>query len=138
MKKLLILVLILGVAGFSGKAFGQETKDKEKERRGGFAVGGYDNTRQQSDKAVTKRSVQLPAEELPAEKAAEAEKVPAAPPSQVPVAPADEAKPQKDDKGNAYGQNKGGLEGKEFGQARSEGAKDKQKSKKVKTKGNRR
>jgi nucleoside-diphosphate-sugar epimerase len=137
MKKLFILILILGVTGFSGKAFGQQTKEKEVEKRGGFAVGGYDNTRQQSDKAVTKRSVQLPAEELPAEKAVEAEKVPTAPPSQVPVSPADEAKPQKDDKGNAYGQNKDGLEGKEFGQARSEGAKNKQKSKKAKAKGTR-
>jgi len=138
MKKLFILILIFGVAGFSGKSFGQQTKEKETEKRGGFAVGGYDNTRQQSDKPVTKRSVQLPDDELPAEKAAEAEKAPAAAPSQVPPPPADEAKPKKDDKGNAYGQNKEGLEGKEFGQARSDAAKNKQKPKKSKAKGNRR
>jgi hypothetical protein len=107
MKKLFILILILGVAGLSGKAFGQQAKEKETEKRGGFAVGGYDNTRQESDKSVTKRSVQLPADEIPAEKAAEAEKVPAA-------------------------------EAKESGQTRSEGAKNKQKPKKAKAKGNRR
>jgi len=118
MKKSLVLLLLFCFAIFSAKTYGQETK--EKERKGGFAVGGYDNTRQQQDKVVTKRSVELPAEEEQAEKAAEPEKVPAA----------NEAKPQEGDKGNAYG--------KEFGQTRSQQAKAKTKVKKVKSKGDRR
>jgi hypothetical protein len=126
MKKSLVLLLLFCFAIFSAKTYGQETK--EKERKGGFAVGGYDNTRQQQDKVVTKRSVELPAEEEQAEKAAEPEKVPAA----------NEAKPQEGDKGNAYGKDKDGLEGKEFGQTRSQQAKAKTKVKKVKSKGDRR
>ncbi len=124
MKKIMVLVLMLGICLFSGKAFGQESKEKEKEkdRKGGYAVGGYDNTRQEQDKVVTKRSVNLPVEGEQAEKAVE-------------------AAPQKEDKGNAYGTDKDGLEGKEFGQARSGDAKSKQKAKKEKkekSKGNRR
>jgi len=117
MKKLLILVLILGIGGISGIAFGQETKGKEKERKGGFAVGGYDNTRQEKDKAVTKRSVELPADDQPAEKAVEVEKVPAAEPAQAPAPQAAEAKPQQEGKGDA---------------------KSRQKAKKEKSKGSRR
>ncbi len=138
MKKLLILVLILGIGGFSGIAFGQENKTKEKDRKGGFAVGGYDNTRQEKDKVVTKRSVELPADDQQAEKAAEVEKAPTPGPAEAPTLPAGEAKPQKEDKSNAYGKNKDGLEGKEFGQSRSGDAKSKQKAKKEKSKGSRR
>jgi hypothetical protein len=122
MKKLLIIVLILGIGGFSGLAFGQEAKAKEKDRKGGFAVGGYDNTRQEKDKAVTKRSVELPDDDQQAEKAMEVEKVPAAAPAQAPAPQASEAKPQNEDKGKATGQ------------ASSKDAKSKQKVKKGKSK----
>jgi hypothetical protein len=68
MKKLATLVLVICIGILSGKAFGQET-EKKNERKGGIAVGGFDNTRQ--DKAVT-RSVEVPEEKaVPAEKAAE-------------------------------------------------------------------
>lgn len=68
MKKLITLVLVICIGILSGKAFGQET-EKKNERKGGIAVGGFDNTRQ--DKAVT-RSVEVPEEKaIPAEKAAE-------------------------------------------------------------------
>ena len=113
MKKLLILVLIFGIGVISGKTFGQETKEKEKERKGGFAVGGYDNTRQEQDKAVTKRSVSLPAEGEQAEKAAEVEKEPAAIPAQAPAPQEAESITQKEDKGNAYGKEKAKKEKKD-------------------------
>ncbi len=126
MKKSLVLLLLFCFAVFSANSYGQETK--EKERKGGFAVGGYDNSRQQQDNVVTKRSVELPAEEGEAEKAAEPEKAPAG----------NVAKPQEGEKGNAYGKDKDGLEGREFGQNRSQQAKARTKAKKVKSKGNRR
>jgi hypothetical protein len=133
MKKLLIFALILGIGGFFANAFGQENKTQD--RKGGYAVGGYDNTRQEKDKVVTKRSVELPAESEPVEKAEEAEKAPAAPAAPAAVPPADQAKPQKEDQGNAYGKNKENLEGKESGQNQSENAKSKQKAKNEKSKG---
>ncbi len=108
MKKLLTLVLILFIGIISGNAFGQENK-KQEERKGGIAVGGFDNTRQ--DKAV-KRSVEVPEEAAPAEKAAEA--MPSEP-AAAPVPPAEQAKEPKEPKDN---------------QARSQAAKDKQKSNK--------
>lgn len=126
MKKTSVLLLLFCFTVFSAVTYGQETK--EKERKGGFAVGGYDNSRQQQDKVVTKRSVELPAEEAEADKAAEPEKAPAG----------NVAKPQEGEKGNAYGKDKDGLEGKEFGQARSQQAKNKNKARKAKSKGNRR
>jgi len=140
MKKLLTFLLILCIGAISGNAFGQEKKTKDK--KGGFAVGGYDNTRQEEKATVTKRSVVIPEEEAPAEKAAEeAKPAPAPEPAPAvapPAPPAAEAKPQKDAQGNAYGKDKDGLEGKDFGQARSQDAKDKQKPKKDKSKGKRR
>ncbi|MCX6328503.1 MAG: hypothetical protein NTZ85_03165 [Bacteroidia bacterium] len=112
MKKLLTLVLILCIGIISGNAFGQDKK-KQEERKGGFAVGGFDNTRQ--DKAV-KRSVEVSEEAAPAEKAAEA--MPPEP-AAAPVPPADQAKEQKELQGN---------------QARSQAAKDKQLNKHSKSK----
>lgn len=132
MKKILTILLIMFLGGISGTAFGQEKAPKEK--KGGFAVGGYDNTRQEEKSTVTKRSVVIPEEEAPAEKAAEE-----AMPSQAPPAPpVYEEKTRKDAQGNAYGKDKQGLEGKDFGQARSDDAKAKQKPKKNKSKGSRR
>ncbi|MCU0457326.1 MAG: hypothetical protein MUE74_13595 [Bacteroidales bacterium] len=140
MKKLVILSLFIGLGCISGKVCGQEAKTqgtKEQDRRGGFAVGGYDNTRTER-----KRSVPLPPAEEQAEKAADVEKaavtIPAQEAAPAPVAKPTEANPEKDAAGNAYGKDKGGLEGKEFGQTRAQDAKDKQKAKKTKTKGKRR
>jgi hypothetical protein len=143
MKKLIILSLVIGIGCISGKVFGQETKSqgtKEQDRRGGFAVGGYDNTRTER-----KRSVPMPPAEEQAEKAdkaAEVENAAVTIPAQKPAPAAEpkpaEAKPEKEAEGNAYGKDKGGLEGKEFGQARAQDAKNKQKAKKTKTKEKRR
>lgn len=123
MKKLLTLVLILSLGIISGNAFGQENK-KQEERKGGFAVGGFDMTRQ--DKAV-KRSVGVSEEAAPAEKAADT--MPSEP-AAAPTPMTEQAKEPKEPKGNAYSQNKGGTEGKEISDARSKAAKDKQKSNK--------
>ena len=140
MKRLVILSLIIGFGCISGKVCSQETKSqgtKEQDRRGGFAVGGYDNTRTER-----KRSVPMPPAEEQAEKAAEAENaavtIPAQEPAPAPAQKPAEAKPEKDAAGNAYGKDKEGLEGKDFGQARAQDAKNKQKAKKNKTKGKRR
>lgn len=130
MKKILTILLMMFIGGFSGTAFGQEKAPKEK--KGGFAVGGYDNTRQEEKSTVTKRSVIIPEEEAPAEKAAE-EAMPSQAPAPAPTA--DVEKQQKEAQGNAYGKDKGGLEEKEFGQARSQDARSKQKAKKNKSKG---
>jgi hypothetical protein len=99
MKKFLTLLLILCIVGIFGNAFGQDKKTQEK--KGGFAVGGYDNTRQEKS-TVTKRSVDIPAEAAPAEKAMEVEEPAAVQPSQAPEpAPAaTDAKPQREAQGN--------------------------------------
>jgi len=101
MKKLLTLSVILCFAALSGNAYSQEKKTQDK--KGGFAVGGYDNTRQEEKATVTKRSVVITDEEAPAEKAAE-EAIPESAPAMAPPAP--EAKPQKEDQGNVYGKDK--------------------------------
>lgn len=130
MRKLLTLALVLCIGAFSGYAFGQQKDAQKNEKKGGFAVGGYDNAKQQQTQEVKKRSVDL--NEAAEEKAAEV----VAPPAQVsppPPPPVPDQKAKQTDKegqGNAYGKDKGGLEGKEFGQTRAQSAKDKQKAKK--------
>jgi len=115
MKKLLTLTLIMIFGIISGNLFGQEKKTQEK--KGGFAVGGYDNSRQAEKPAVTKRSVIIDEEAAPAEKAAEeVMPAPAPAPAMAPNAPA----------------------GKVAGQEKAQAAKDKQKPKKEKSKGKRR
>lgn len=121
MKKFLTLVLLICIGAFSGNTFGQEKTTRDK--KGGFAVGGYDNTRQEEKATVTKRSVVITDEETPAEKAAEeaipeqvAAPAPAPAPAMAPPAP----------------------EGKDKGQARSQDTRDKQKPRKDKSKGKRR
>jgi hypothetical protein len=123
MKKYLTLALVICIGVLSGNAFGQEKKTQDK--KGGFSVGGYDNTRQEEKATVTKRSVVITEEEAPAEKAAEeAMPEPAPAPAMAPPAPPPpEAKPQ---------------EGKDAGQASSQDARDKQKPRKEKAKGKRR
>jgi hypothetical protein len=132
MKKLLTLVLIICIGGICSNAFGQETKTKNK--KSGFAVGGYDNTRQEKEQ-VTKRSIEIPEDAEKEDKAMEVEQE--APP--VPAQAPSEAKAQEENTGNAYGKNKDGLEGKDFGQTGSQNAKDNQRPKKnTKSKGRRR
>ncbi len=126
MKKLLSLILILCTGSLISISFGQDKKTQEK--KGGFAVGGYDNTRQEQQAPVTKRSVIITEEAAPAEKSAE-EAMPepaAAPaPAKAPQAPAPAMAPPA-------------PEGKDTGQEKSTTARDKEKAKKSKSKGNRR
>ena len=116
MKRLLTLLLIVCIGALSGNAFGQDKKTQEK--KGGFSVGGYDNTRQEQQAPATKRSVVISEEAAPAEKAVEesASAQPAPAPVMAPPAP----------------------EGKDTGQEKSITARDREKAKKNKSKGNRR
>jgi hypothetical protein len=126
MKRLLTLFLIICIGALSGNAFGQDKKTQDK--KGGFSVGGYDNTRQEQQAPATKRSVVIPEEAAPAEKSVE-EAMPepaAAPaPAKAPQAPAPAMAPPA-------------PEGKDTGQEKSTTARDKEKAKKSKSKGNRR
>jgi hypothetical protein len=79
MKKIMTMILILCFGTFSVQLFGQQTRTPKNEKKGSFAVGGYDNTRQPE---VKKRSIDLDEEvEMPekAEKAAPAMPPPPAP-----------------------------------------------------------
>ena len=116
MKKIITFLLIMSVGFLSGNTFGQEKKTQEK--KGGFSVGGYDNTRQEQQAPATKRSVVIPEEAAPAEKSVEeaASAQPAPAPAMAPPAP----------------------EGKDTGQDKSISARDREKAKKNKSKGNRR
>lgn len=113
MKQLITLVLIFFIGGISFSIFGQETKKENK--KGGFAVGGYDNTRQE-ETVVKKRSIQIPEEAEPAEEAIEM-KEKAAP---VMATSKPEAEPEKEAVGNASVKKNKGVEGKKPGQATRE------------------
>lgn len=122
MKKLLTLVIILCIGVFSGHVFGQQNDTQKNEKKGGFAVGGYDNARKTQE--VKKRSVDINEEVEVSEKAAEAIEPPPPPPpapeqaaSPVPAGGKDKKIKDKENKRN------------DFGQARSQEAKEKQKSK---------
>ena len=129
MKKIVTMVLILCLGAFFIQLSGQQANTQKNEKKGGFAVGGGDNTRQQE---VKKRSIDLDEEVEASEKAEEAVPALPVPPVQATV-PQDTARAGRDNaaQGNAYGQDKGGLEGKDFGQARSQAAREKQKAKKI-------
>lgn len=127
------MVLVLCIGAFSGHVFGQQTDAQKNEKKGGYAVGGYDAAKQSKE---VKRSIEIK-EDVEAQQKEEVALPPApAEPAQVPPPPppvpgdekTDKVK-DKDAQGNAYGKDKEGLEGKEFGQARSLDAKAKQKSK---------
>ena len=142
--------MILCLTMYAGTTFGQNTKEKKSDRKGGFAVGGYDQARQ--SKAPT-RSMEVREEadkslkDFEAEEAAEAGvkpdvlmPTPPAVANEAPVSPSKEARGSvkaKGKKGNAYGRNKEGTEGKDFGQSRSDDAKSKQKPKSISGSGKR-
>lgn len=139
---------------FAENTFGQNTKEKKSDRKGGFAVGGYDQARQ--SKAPT-RSMEVREEadkslkEFEAEEAKEVKEAreegvkpdvpmptPPAEANEAPVAPSREATgnvKDKVNKGKAFGKNKGGTEGKDFGQSRSNDARAKQKPKSISNSG---
>lgn len=150
MKKLITLLMILCLAMFAGKTFGQDTKEKKSDRKGGFAVGGYDQARQ--SKAPT-RSMEVREEadkSLKEFEAAEAKEegvkpdvpmpTPPAEANEAPVAPSKEARGKikdKGKKGNAYSRNKGSTEGKDLGKSRTDDARSKQKPKNISDSGRR-
>ncbi len=134
MKKLIILVIVFCIGAFSAHVFGQQENTQKNEKKGGFAVGGYDNAKKTQE--VKKRSVDIGEEAEVSEKAAESVAPPPPPPpvpeqaaAPVPDREKDRKIKDKENKGNAYGKDKSGLEGKDSGQARSQDAKAKQKSK---------
>ncbi len=129
MKRFLILALVLCVGAFSGYVSGQQKDTQKNEKKGGFAVGGYDAAKQQQTQEVKKRSVNLNEEAEAAEKAAEVVPPPIqAPPPPPPPTPAQKAKEA----------DKEGLEGKESGQTRAQDTREKLKAKKnTKSKGRR-
>jgi len=136
MKRIFTVMIIVCLGVLTSSAFGQQDKNT-KDKKGGFSVGGYDNTRQEKETTVTKRSVVISDEAAPEQKAMEVEEAPKPAPVAAPApaqAPPAADKQQKENQGNAYGKNKEGQEGKDFGQARSGDAKEKQKAKKNKTK----
>ncbi|MGD0342563.1 MAG: hypothetical protein ABSA76_12735 [Bacteroidales bacterium] len=137
MKKLFALLIVLCMILFCGTAMGQNTEKNTNDKKGGFSVGGYDQSRK--SKAPTRSVVVNEAEKT--EKSVESEKsnedgVKAVAPAPAPAMEAKEApaaaKPkeiEKGKKGNAYGHNKGKTGGKDLGKTRSDDAKSKQKPK---------
>jgi hypothetical protein len=83
MKKFVTIMIVSCITGISGHILGQDSQTQKKDKKGGFAVGGYDATRQA--KEVT-RSVPITDEAEPAERASEME-IPAPVSTQPPGAP---------------------------------------------------
>lgn len=136
MKRLLSLLVVFCVVLFCGTAIGQNTEKNTNDKKGGFSVGGYDQTRKA--KAPT-RSVNINEEADNAEKSVEAEKAneegvkaeAPVPSMEAKEAPAS-ARPKEKENGkpvNAYGHNKGKSGGKDLGKPRSGDAKSMQKPK---------
>jgi hypothetical protein len=140
MKKLITLVLVICIGALYANVSGQQAETKKNEKKGGFAVGGYDQTKTPAKPA--KRGIDIPEEAAgvpaPAMEAKEAKDMDVAKEGQEPVEVMKAEKP-KENNGNAYGQDNRGPEKKEIGQERSPAAKEKQKARKnPKSKGKRR
>jgi hypothetical protein len=128
MKRLFALLFVLCVVLFCGTAIGQSTEKNTKDKKGGFSVGGYDQTRK--SKAPT-RSVNMNEQVEKSEKSVEAEKsnedvVKAEAP--VPVMEAKEApaaaRPKENGKqGNSKSHSKSKSKGKDLVKTRSTEAK---------------
>jgi hypothetical protein len=107
MKKLFALLVVFCVVLFCGTAKGQNTEKSKNDKKGGFSVGGYDQTRKA--KAPT-RSVNINEDAEKAEKSVEAEKsneegvkaMAPAPVMEAKEAPAS-AKPKVKEKGKTAG-----------------------------------
>jgi hypothetical protein len=129
MKKLMTIVLVLCIGAFSGHAFGQQPNAQKNEKKGGFAVGGYDEAKPSKE---VKRSIDINEEVEAPQKAEEALPSPPAAPAQVLPSPVNENTnkvKEKDAQGNAYGTDKQEPAIKESGQSGSQDTKAKKKSK---------
>jgi hypothetical protein len=120
MKKLFSFMVVICIVLFCSTAFGQDAAKSKNDKKGGFSVGGYDQTRKSTG---TTRGVVINKEVEKADKAVEAEKsnedgakaeapapAPAMEAKEVPAAapPKEKAKP-----GNANNHNKSGTTGKQ-------------------------
>lgn len=110
MKKLITLALILCIGMLYSNVYGQQTQTQKNDKKGGFAVGGYD---QAKPSKVTKRGVDIPEEAGPVKEAEEAPKPLTQ--SEPVIGPVEAREP---------------TEGTEAGKLRSQAAKEKQKTKK--------
>jgi hypothetical protein len=123
MKRLLSLLIVFCIVLFCGTSIGQTPEKNKNDKKGGFSVGGYDQTRKA--KAPT-RSVNIPEETEKAEKSIEAEKAneeveKAMAPAPAPAMEAKEAPASAKPKGKE----KGKTEGKVSGQKHSVNTKSK-------------
>ena len=132
MKKLFAFVIVICMVIFTGSAFGQGATKSKNDKKGGFAVGGYDQSRKTNEAT---RSI-FKEEPVKSEKDAEAEKsnedgvkaeapAPAVEAKEAPAAIPPKEK-EKGKQGNAYS-NKGGTSGKVLGHTRSVNEKSKPK-----------
>lgn len=132
MKKVFALLVVFCVVLFCGTAIGQNTEKSKNDKKGGFSVGGYDQSRKAK---APSRSINIPEETEKAEKSVEAEKsnedvekamAPAPSPAmEAKEAPASARPKEKENgkHGSTYRQNKGKPEGKNLGKPRSPDAK---------------
>jgi hypothetical protein len=123
MKRLLSLLIVFCIVLFCGTATGQNTEKNKNDKKGGFSVGGYDQTRK--SKAPT-RSISIPEETEKAEKSMEMEKANEDVEKAMAPAPAMEAK-EAPASARPKGKEKGKTEGKVSGQKNSVNTKSKQK-----------
>jgi hypothetical protein len=133
MKKLFAFVIVICMVIFSGSAFGQDATKSKNDKKGGFAVGGYDQSRKAKEPT---RSIVFKEEAEKSEKDAEAEKsnedgvkaeapAPAMEAKEAPAAIPPKEK-EKGKQGNAYS-NKGATSGKVLGHTRPGNEKSKPK-----------
>jgi hypothetical protein len=103
MKKIIVILLLTGIGAFTSNLSAQENSDAKTQeaKKGGFGVGGFDASRQESAKSV-KRSVNLNDEAEVSEKAVMEYALPSAQPVEaMPSAASSPATRQKE--GNANG-----------------------------------
>jgi hypothetical protein len=136
MKKLFAFIIVISIVILTGSAFGQDATKNKNDKKGGFAVGGYDQSRKAKEPT---RSIIVKEEAEKSEKDVEAEKsnedgvkaeapAPAMEAKEAPAAVRPKEK-EKGKQGNAYDHSKGGTNGKNLGKARSSEAKSKPKPK---------
>jgi|WetSurMetagenome_2_1015567.scaffolds.fasta_scaffold73674_2 hypothetical protein len=106
MKRLIVLLFFICIGAFTSNLSAQENRDTKTQeaKKGGFAVGGFDASRQESAKTV-KRSVNMNDEAEVSEKAVMEEAAAPAPPVEAMPAAAPAPVPEKKE-GNAYGKEK--------------------------------
>jgi hypothetical protein len=123
MKRLLSLLIVFCIVLFCGNAIGQNTGKPKNDKKGGFSVGGYDQTRKSM---APSRSVTIPEETEKAEKSVESEKANEDVEKAMAPAPAMEAK-EAPASARPKGKQKSKTEGKVSGQKHSVNSKAKQK-----------